>query len=93
MPILVTIGSERPFNEITNSIKWDAANVGGADKAPFSIWIVVEIATRAPTVLCANNGHRAPYPRAKRAISALHAWSLSKKPIDALKLDQRQPSI
>jgi len=25
---LTALGSERPFNEITNSIKWNAANVG-----------------------------------------------------------------
>jgi hypothetical protein len=33
---LVEKGSERPFNEIANSIKWDAANGSNADKAPFS---------------------------------------------------------
>jgi hypothetical protein len=34
---MIAKGSERPFNEITNSIKWDAANGSNADKAPFSI--------------------------------------------------------
>jgi hypothetical protein len=51
---LVEKGSERPFDEITNNVKWDTANGGNADKAPLSIWIVVEFATRLPTVLCAE---------------------------------------
>jgi hypothetical protein len=28
---LVEMGSERPFDEITNSVKWDTANGGNAD--------------------------------------------------------------
>jgi hypothetical protein len=33
------------------------ANGRSADKAPFAIWIIVEIATHLLSTLCANYGH------------------------------------
>ena len=47
----------RPFNEIKNSIKWNAANGSTADKAPFLNLFAVQPATRLTKMLSARNGH------------------------------------
>ena len=44
------IGSMQPFAAL-------CTNGSTADKPPFSIWIIVEIATHLLSTLCANHGH------------------------------------